>query len=333
MNNPLAVQTQKGMATLTPANMRLIKQTLARDTNDQEFDLYVEMCRLTGLNPIRKQIYAVVYNANNDRRQMVIITSIDGFRAIAARNGDYRPADEEPEVIYKEDLIDPKRNPKGIERAIYKAWKRDVHGEWFPVVGVAHWESFAPMKDVWENVDGRNQKTGESELDPKANFWWKMPEHMIAKCAESQALRRGWPEDLSGVYTSDEMAQADAAERTATELMEEFDVGERLKRIGGSNAVPLTFEYGGNVELVPLGQVGDRIMSYLEDASVAEIATFKDRNAQGLNQYWALDKAEAFEIKKAIEAKIGAEGAPHIDMDPIDDEAEVFDETAEAPAA
>jgi hypothetical protein len=36
--------------------------------------------------------------------------------------------------------------------------------------------------------------------------WASMPEHMIAKCAEAQALRRAFPQDLEGVFTSDETA-------------------------------------------------------------------------------------------------------------------------------
>src|SRR5690606_26643744 len=40
-------------------------------------------------------------------------------------------------------------------------------------------------------------------------FWKDMPEHMLAKVAESQALRKAFPEDAGGIYSAEEMGQAD----------------------------------------------------------------------------------------------------------------------------
>src|SRR4051812_13923504 len=89
----------------TGAQLALIKRTVAKDTNSDEFDLFMSVARMKGLDPFSKQISAIVFNkAKADKRNMSIITTIDGMRAIAGRSNRYRPDEDEPEFTYDPSL-------------------------------------------------------------------------------------------------------------------------------------------------------------------------------------------------------------------------------------
>ena len=290
------------LAHFTAPQLAIIKSTVASDTNQTEFDLFMEACKSYGLDPFRKQIHAVVYSKDKpDKRKMTIIVSRDGLRVLASRCGDYRPASEPAQIVYDADLKGP-TNPKGILSATVRLWKQDKRGDWFPVIGEAYWDEFAPVSDEWayDEAKGRRAPTGQKTLDASGN-WAKMPIVMITKCAESQALRAGWPETFGNIYTEEEMDRL-AEQASASQAVAEHQRQEREKRVGGKGVL-MVFDDAGKLEKLPMGQVMDRCLEFINSADPMDVYKFRLRNEQPLRDFWAESPHDALELKKAMEAK------------------------------
>lgn len=290
------------LITFNPAQLRVIKTTVAKDTNDTEFNLFLEACRSYGLDPFRKQIHAVVYSKDDpDKRKMTIIVSRDGLRVLAHRCRDYRPASEPAQVAYDKAAVGP-TNPKGIVSATVKLWKQDNRGEWHPVIGEAYWDEFAPVADEWafDQEERKRKPTGRKVLDASGK-WAKMPIVMITKCAESQALRAGWPETFGNIYAEEEMDRV-AANVTASEALAEVERAEREARTGG-RGILMVFDDAMKLEKVPLGSVADRVLAFVSEAEPTEVHKFRIRNEDALREFWAASPSDALELKKAFEAK------------------------------
>lgn len=159
----------------TQDQISLIKNTIAPDATDNELQLFLYQAKRTGLDPLTRQIYFVKRSG-----KVVIQTSIDGLRIIASRHGDYAGQDE-PEFIG-----DQGKPPMIAKVNVYK-WRNDTR--YLAATGVAYWSEYKPSAG--------------------SDFMWnKMPHTMLAKVAEALALRKAFPQDLSGIYTDDEMVQA-----------------------------------------------------------------------------------------------------------------------------
>lgn len=275
----------------------LIRKTVAAGCEPDEFNLFIEIARRAGLDPFRKQLYAIVYG-KGEKRKMAIVTGIDGYRAIAARCGDYRPAEDAPTIETDATLRSP-LNPAGIVSATVKCWKQSRDGQWHAVAGTSYWDETAPLKEIWED----NRPSGKFRIDPTSN-WFKMPRLMLAKCAEAQALRRGWPEDLSGIYSEEEFDRARAADVSATEAANEFEQQQTQARIGSKDAVFVQWSQAEPLEAVPLGQFADRAAAFVKAiTALPDLHGWRDTNRAALQDFWARSKADALELKKLIEAR------------------------------
>lgn len=188
MTKSLQTKQPNQISTLNQEQIDVIKNTIAKDASDAELQLFITQCNRTQLDPFSRQIY---FAKSKDNRPQINAT-IDGFRVIAERSGKYQGqlgpfwcgTDGEWKDVWLQ--TDPPKAAKvGVLRADFQE----------PLWGVATWDGYAQKSSY--GLIGQWAKNGSNQL---------------AKCAESLALRKAFPQDLSGLYTTEEMETSSHAE-------------------------------------------------------------------------------------------------------------------------
>lgn len=325
MSNIVPMHRTGALTRKDTRRLDLFTKTVGKELKGSEIDEALEWCELYGANPFVKDIYFFVFDAKDaEKRRVVPVLGIGLYRKIAARTGDYRPDEAPPRFCYDEASKSP-GNPTGMVWAEVTVY-RHSHGAWHPITSRLKWEERAPLKEDaaggydWIDTGEKWADSGKPKkkkvprgdvfaiLDPSKKNWHTMPETMMAKCCEADAIRKGWPSETAGSYVAEEMDAAQTLDLTATEIVERADTERKLNAIGGSDVIFVDWLDGKTIARVPLGEVWDRSLAWMHDPkrSSDEIRIWNDRNKMARAEMKAKRGADYLDWWKAVEQRVFA---------------------------
>ena len=211
-------------------------------------EAFLQHCRRTQLDPIARQIYAICRKG-----RWGIQISIDGARLIAERSGKYAgqtpvewTGDGQTWTQVWLDRQPPAAARVGVHRSDFRE----------PLYAVANFQAYAAGGPMWD----------------------KMPALMIGKCAEMLALRKAFPQDLSGLYSTEEMDQSGEPQQAA-----QVQPATQPEQQQPASAVP---DEDGVIDAEVVGEAEDTTALWIEAVNAAEsraqlMAVFEDAKSKG----------------------------------------------------
>ena len=161
---------------------QVIRNTLAKDANKGEFEMFMHLAKTYQLDPFQKEIFFWKYSGDT-----TIMTSRDGYLKIANRHPEFNGMDSG--VIYPGDTFEKKKDGVKHELNVENLNKRPV----------------GAYAVVYRN--DREQPTivvvPFNDYNKDSKVWNNYPTAMIQKVAESMALKRAF--SVSGLVSKEEM--------------------------------------------------------------------------------------------------------------------------------
>ena len=313
--NTNALSRPHASSYFTPEQAATLKNVICPGLSDSELDLVAEVAKQTGLSPFLKQLYVQKRwdNLSNSMR-LIITTGIDGYRLSAERTGKYigqRPYEWCGTDGQWRDIWLSKAPPAAARVTVLKAGCE-------PFVAVARFDAYA------QTVKGGGLNS----------MWQKMGAEQLAKCAEALALRKAFPQELSGVYTQEEMAQAENPEPVRADVIEPppraaqlpVQASQREDSSSGKHAAPkLPTRTAKNYAVK---ECADKPFTELSDGELSAYLAYYTEKLPSLTQPNHVQAVEATiaAAEMELERRIQEEGQPLDD----DNAADPFEEPAPA---
>lgn len=292
-----ALAIEPGQARFTETQTAALAQIGVENASAGDLDVFFHVCQRSGLDPFARQIYMISRQVSERDdaggwvkvTKQTIQTGIDGFRLIGRRAADrqgHAISVGAPEWAHED----------GSWRPVWMgAWGAPVAarvtirrgGE--PFTAVALFDEYAQRK-----------RNGDL-----TQMWAQRPAGQIAKCAEALAWRMAFPQDLAGIYSDEEMGQAENPEPEPPKSGLAAAMGER----------PITDRTRGMLFAL-MGEIGisqdDDQRAFLSDTLGREVASRS-----------TLTEAEGVKAGKRARAiqRGEDEWTPTVDADVVEDEA------------
>ena len=220
---------------LSAEDLKLLRNQYLVDYHEEDVNMFLRRCERTKIDPMTGQIFMrpdakeeTARGQDGKYRKALTITGIQGFRGVADRSGVFDGTDPilwcGPDGQWT-DIWLKTENPVAAKAS---AWRKD---QTRPHTVVVKWK--AVSKAGWA--------------------WSSMPDHMLGKCAEAAALRKAFPNQLAGVYETDEIVEKETPAATL-----EQDVEEQRKRIVEAEASKERLTAQGVPTVQPSGPVFPR---------------------------------------------------------------------------
>lgn len=190
--------------------------TPEQEPTRSELIIYAQYCAANGMDPLGKDVYFIKDKKGKVHYQI----SIDGLRGRSESSGEY-VGRKGPYWCGKDgvwhDFWILDEAPMGARVGIIRKGCEE------PFWGFARLASYRQSEQSWSN-------------------WGKMPEVMLAKCAESQAHRAAFPKNCSRLYIPEEMHEV-----IEGQVMAELPKPEP-KRFGSPNVTPASLTPRNSVQ-------------------------------------------------------------------------------------